>query len=895
MDTPRAREIDACLRDGGIVITASDRAARALRLAYHRARESEGRTAWPAPRILDWRSFVREAWKERSLDERLLLNSLQEEHLWVEIAARGGQPATLLDGPRHRVAALAMEAHALLAAYAPRYLQANHRISWQQDAAAFSEWLRIFDETCRDGKLLSPARLPLELMALLREQDGAARPPLLIAGFDRIQPAQRGFLDAWGAWGVASQGDRASAIHYYQAPERQSELEACALWCRKQLAADAQTRLLVVTQDAVKRRGEIERAFLRRIGSIGEPRFEFSLGIPLASVPLARSAHLALRWMTGTIDESEIDWLFSGGFIAANAPEQAALQRTMRELRRRGRQQTNWTLEAFCRQEITKRLVPFAWMQRVAKARNSLAEASSRARGALDWAALIPRWLETAAWPGYPLLDSNGFQALQRWQQAVETCGSLGFDGRRMSWSDFLGFLGRTLDDTLFAPESRDAPIQIVGPAESAGLSADAIWFSGADEQSWPARAAAHPLLPLVAQRESSMPHAAPQLDWELAHTITTRLLASASEVWFSYARQSDLSEARPSRVVLQCGAAVQPLPEELASPAPPRPLTIPFADSSRILFAPGPVMGGSLVLTSQSQCPFKAFATVRLAAKGWEHAQAGLTPAQRGQLIHAVLHAIWAGPPDGIRTLDELRNLNDRDSFVAAHVRNVLSEKVPAGARQQMPRRYLDLEEQRLTRLLCEWLKYESTRKDFVVAHAELDRIIDVEGLSFNVRLDRVDRLNDGTHLVIDYKSGEVTPKSWDLPRPGDVQLPLYAGFALDQAAEPLGGFVFAKVRTGDGKLGFDGRVFAPESTLFTGLKNTSALAKNPLTVGDLEAWRSKIEELARNFVAGRAEVDPREFPKTCERCGLHVLCRIYEGRTIAESDESDEEAGDE
>ncbi len=67
-----------------------------------------------------------------------------------------------------------------------------------------------------------------------------------------------------------------------------------------------------------------------------------------------------------------------------------------------------------------------------------------------------------------------------------------------------------------------------------------------------------------------------------------------------------------------------------------------------------------------------------------------------------------------------------------------------------------------------------------------------------FNLRLDRIDRLNDGTFLVIDYKSGDVSPKSWDLPRPDDVQLPLYAGFALDRgpgARRP----VFAKLRAGE------------------------------------------------------------------------------------------------
>ena len=54
------------------------------------------------------------------------------------------------------------------------------------------------------------------------------------------------------------------------------------------------------------------------------------------------------------------------------------------------------------------------------------------------------------------------------------------------------------------------------------------IWFLGADEDAWPAGGSTHPLLPLEVQREDGMPHATPQLDWDLAEAVTARLLASA-------------------------------------------------------------------------------------------------------------------------------------------------------------------------------------------------------------------------------------------------------------------------------------------------------------------------------------------------------------------------------
>lgn len=293
-------EIDGWLREGGLVVTASDRATRALALAFHRRRQAEGLKAWPAPHILDWKSFAREAWEERSNDARLLLNAAQEQALWAEIASAESPLATLLAAPRHRLAALAMEAHELLCNWSPRHLHTAARAGWQQDAAAFSDWLMAFDEACHAGNLLSPSRLPLELIPLLNS-DSAQRPPLLLAGFDRILPVQRSLFDAWGDWKETAQSEPAKEIQFHAAADAQAELAACAIWCRRQLAANPNARLLVVAQAANTRRGEIERAFLRHAGAA----FEFSLGVPLSQIAIARAAQLLLRFLDGSLQEQE--------------------------------------------------------------------------------------------------------------------------------------------------------------------------------------------------------------------------------------------------------------------------------------------------------------------------------------------------------------------------------------------------------------------------------------------------------------------------------------------------------------------------------------------------------------------------------------------------------------
>ena len=883
-----AAGIDAWLRSGGLVVTASERAARALLAGFHRARRAEGLAAWPAPAIQPWSEFVRDAWRQHISDSRLILSAAQEQSLWAGIIEADPTGATLLEGPRRRTAGLAMEAHALLCAYAPQLLKGRQRAGWQRDAEAFSVWLSKFDEVCRAENLISAARLPLELHPLLESapavESRVQRPPLLLVGFDRIQPTQRRLLDAWGTWSQAAPGEgvRGRAA-FYRARDVQSELAACAIWCAQQLAGNPRARIIVVSQEAAARRGEMERAFLRYAGS--ESLFEFTLGVGIDQVAIAHSAHLLLRWLAGPLAEHEVDWLFASGY-AAGSQESLALQLAVRMLRRRGLEQPDWPLESLAVQirlaHSRSISTAVAWFDRMMQACQRVVEfsrqrpAADQLRSPLDWAELAAKLLELIGWPARDALSSAEFQAVRRFHQAVETAGSLGFDGRRISWPEFLSSLGHALDETLFAPESRDAPIQIVGPAESAGLTADAIWFLGASEEAWPAAGSIHPLLPLQVQRQFQMPHATPQLDWDLAHAITARLLASAPEVYFSYARHLGDVESLPSRLVTQFTGAPQPMPAPFAPSPHAPPLTVEFEDAGQVPFPPGKAEGGAAVLTSQSQCPFKAFAVVRLGAQDWQPAQPAFTPAQRGKLLHAALHAIWAGPPDGLRNLHDLQVLPDPPSFVAGHVRRAFQQETRSSLRGRMPRAYLELEEQRMARLIGEWLDYESARVQFEVLKTEDQRTIHLAGLTLDLRLDRIDRLNDGSLLVIDYKTSDVTPRCWDLPRPDDVQLPLYAGFAFDPATERVSGLAFAKLRPG--KIGFAGLVGDAQATLLPSLKTYDALVREPFEAELLIDWREQIAALARDFLAGRAEADPREFPKTCERCGLHTLCRIHE-----------------
>jgi RecB family exonuclease len=178
---------------------------------------------------------------------------------------------------------------------------------------------------------------------------------------------------------------------------------------------------------------------------------------------------------------------------------------------------------------------------------------------------------------------------------------------------------------------------------------------------------------------------------------------------------------------------------------------------------------------------------------------------------------------------------------------------------------RFAELERARLAKLAAEWIEVEEKRAPFTVLFTEQQRDLDVAGLQFQSRIDRMDVLEDGSHVLIDYKSARFLGiRQWDGPRPDDPQLPLYAV----AAPEKLGAVVFARLRPGEMR--------------FIGLSRKPQLLPQVNAATDwtalLRAWKKDADALGAAFAAGEAPVDPKEELKTCRRCDLQTLCRVYE-----------------
>jgi ATP-dependent helicase/nuclease subunit B len=502
------------------------------------------------------------------------------------------------------------------------------------------------------------------------------------------------------------------------------------------------------------------------------------------------------------------------------------------------------------------------------------------ARTHAEWAEGMRELLQAAAWGSGAGETSVEFQTRRKWESALDELATLDFDGVQVEFVRALEALERIARQTTFAPESREAPVQVMGPLEAGGGTFDAVWFLRAGDLSWPAFVAASPLLPWAMQRELGMPGADGARDAELARRVTERVAASARTVVFSYAEESAEGRQRASQVLEGLGLEEVAAPELLARETTRVTVDLEeVKDDLRIAaLSDCTIRGGARVLESQAACGFRAFAEHRLASTELESVELGMNALESGIVVHAVMEVFWGQ----VKTQDRLREMTwtEREAALDAAIDEGLA-KIANLSASEWDDAYVRMQRERLRRLLRPWLEHELMRPNFVVRQREEKaENVQIGPLHLSLRVDRVDE-TEGGELVIDYKTGRVSTGDWLSERPDAPQLPLYA--VVSDAAR-LGGVAFARLRVGKemGWKGFaarEGVLLKPDR-----LKTESFAAQ-------VEEWRGVLTNLAEQFAAGEAEVRPKSYPKTCTYCGQRLLCRVV-GENLEEINE--EETGD-
>jgi len=920
MDHPYAppSQVTEALGRGWTVLTANQRAARTLRHDFDRLKRALGLANWQPPAILAWETWTATLWRRLLLEGHgaaLLLNPTQEHSLWREVIERDATSLRPVDS----LAELAANAWHLLHAYRGR-----PRLNASTDSAdtrAFSRWAMEFERRCTRLNYLTQAQLAEALREAFSNGHLKPEPGFLLVGFDAKTPGQTVLLEAlqaagahieeWrperpGAPSIAASSrwvglnppdatDLATQLPeefppsatsfrtaLIAAPDEQAELTACARWLRVRLTERPNSCLAVIAPAIEAERAGVDRTFLHilapELEDIAAPPgsgpFEFSLGIPLTQTPMAATALDILRWVVAPLPLERIGALLLSPHFAASSSEHVArAEFDAFTLRRQHLLQPQISLDKLIELISYSKSSPHLpiLLKHLRALRAFLRNIDLTAEHThADWATTMHDLLEAAGWAAASRDNSIEFQTRRRWEDALDELATLDFDNRRVAFATALVSLERIAAQTLFAPESRHAPIQIMGPLESAGSTFDAIWFLRAGDLTWPTAPTPSPLLPWHLQRDLAMPGVNPARDSAHARRIAERIAASAPTVLFSYAEETPDGHQRPSPVLaslaLESRSATEIAPAE---PAPESVYLEALSDDTPIPPPPSHVLqGGAAILQSQAACGFRAFAEKRLFASALDTRELGLDPRERGSLVHDVLERFWAE----VETQAALKLLprTEREILLARSIDDALARHTTATA-PTWNRAYIDTERRRLVNLLRPWLDYELTRPPFAVKSRE-EQLKDVQigPLRLNIRVDRVDTsLADekpAGEIILDYKTGPAKPADWLGDRPDAPQLPLYA---VVSESPHLAAVAFASVRAGNAMElnGYEARKgVLPKSTRL----KTGSLQEQ------VAEWREVLTSLAEDFHAGNARVSPKQYPSTCRYCEQRLLCRL-------------------
>lgn len=368
-----------------------------------------------------------------------------------------------------------------------------------------------------------------------------------------------------------------------------------------------------------------------------------------------------------------------------------------------------------------------------------------------------------------------------------------------------LGFLRSALIQKQFQPRIKAKRLQIMGFMEAQGQKFEEARIINFQDRAWPANAAPLPYLPYTLQEHFGMPNSSPKANLEFAEHITESIKKVAplgsiswcrsngssdkleeyrlSPLWESLTGGKTISGNSVSDVVI---SSLNTWPEDINTNKNSE-LVSRFNESSTLaddelpvqpeeLQTDGTFKGGTKVIETWAQCPFKAFAELRLGAKAIEDIEQYPGAREKGNLAHNIMQFFWTGTFDkihspnlearinkaiaensplmdgwkddpkkghegGCRTQAELKKLcgdqpviysdgtlnEDNNLVKIVEICTKLFIDDLHDKRPDISSTFLELEKERVQKFICEFLFFETKRRPFKVIAAEEEQDIDI------------------------------------------------------------------------------------------------------------------------------------------------------------------------
>jgi probable DNA repair protein len=873
--------LSVVLERGGTVVVPSRQRAHALRLAYAAAQLAHGSRVWTSPDALPLEGWLTRAIERYASDNSRVprvLSPAEEWLLWRQCTAEATGDLDLVN--RASLAESLRRASGLAA-----NLCIDPQTIREPAGTEAALWVAVHRAVMQRCHALGAAPVSAAVTTLPRLGDERR---VAFAGFLAASPrlrsivAARAQLDFETAPVPANDSVVSAPPHVVTPADEAEELEQIAAWCQQRLTAQADARLLILLPGSAGRRERLAALIRQAV----DPRMEseFLLGIeggqPLAASPMVAHALASLALLAGEASglEGVLEWLRAPWWSTPSPAERAALDLWLRE--RGGLRLDLAALLAALRRAPAAIAAPARAI--VTCLEQAVASVRSHSGTPREWSERFEEALRQMGWPGAGTRGSAEQQTLLRFHELLEELGQLSTAVRTLTVDTAVQWLTEIASRTPYRPSDDDAAVTISPAYIDPVVQYDGVWVAGLNADSFPQPVAPDPFLPLAAQIAAAWPAATAAGRLQEARALVAAWRAAAAELVLSAPARAGDIELLPSPVLEEWrGSAPRSarirnsvwLPARLHR----RGLLTEWWDDVGVAWSPElPLPSGARSLELQNQCPFRAYAELRLGSVELGMPEPGIEPDTRGRLLHAALQRLWDQLGDS-RALAALPP-QALDELIGTCVENAAAALDGAGE-ESVPRPALVRECRRTARLIRKLLQTERGRAPFRVLHTEHASRLRLAGQELRLRIDRLDALASGGVAILDYKSGMRLSADWYGDRPSHPQLLVYLAAVGEDVVAMANVHVAAK------EVRFDG-IAAREELLpkVTSVKAVEGESQDPWQ-SRVRQWRGIVERLAGAFAGGQATVDPK--PRACDFCHVAAVCRVGDS-LMAVDDES-------
>ncbi|UOF93810.1 MAG: PD-(D/E)XK nuclease family protein [Bordetella sp.] len=469
-----------------------------------------------------------------------------------------------------------------------------------------------------------------------------------------------------------------------------------------------------------------------------------------------------------------------------------------------------------------------------------------------DWIIVMKKSLEAIGFPGERILDVIGFQLMKKLEDLFYNFSALKYSFRKLNGAESIELIRELSKSLSFIPTYNLLTcLDILDISEIEGKYWDGLWILGLNSDVLSQKVKINPFIPLKILKKYRVPGMVVGNEIEHSLNLYQSISFNAETVIVSHSQIENQDNLSPSSLIANI-----PLSECKNNYSSNRislnEEVLQDENGPKIFPLEIGSYGGSDLLNIHSKNPQWSFLRYRLGARALPLYSEDVRMSNiRGNFLHRILELAWRF----FRNQKILYDSLEKENF--QYLLKDFIHKASIIELNSYSEILRELECNRANIILQNWFKIESARNLFFVEAIEKTFFWTYGPLKIKVRIDRIDRLEDGSIAIIDYKTGNFLSNfesDWSEARPKNIQLPLYALILSQQKIKlNLSALILARINT---------KCVQAEglSIIDTGFENVKSFQKSKffkkISLEDaIFIWKKSIHELAEEFSNGIAK----------------------------------------